>query len=249
MNDILIETRNLSKVYESGTNRVVALQEASLTIPRGDFVAIMGPSGSGKSTFMNLIGCLDAPSTGTYEFEGLEVSDLNDDELAMVRCTKIGFVFQNFNLIARTSALANIEMPRFYNFRGLKGRVEAAKKRLEEVGLGSRAHHTPNEMSGGQQQRVAIARALVNDPSLILADEPTGALDSRTTEEIMAIFQQLNREGKTIIIVTHEAEVAEHCKRIVRFRDGEIVSDEAVKEQINAEDVLARMTAKAGSAA
>jgi putative ABC transport system ATP-binding protein len=199
----------------------------------------MGPSGSGKSTFMNVIGCLDVPTTGSYQLDGLEVESLNDDELAMLRCTKIGFVFQNFNLIARTSALANVEMPRFYNFRGLKGRVETALRRLDEVGLSERIHHTPNEMSGGQQQRVAIARALVNDPSLILADEPTGALDSRTSEEIMAIFQHLNDEGRTVVIVTHEPDVAAHCKRIVKFRDGRVVSDEPVANPIDAREVLA----------
>lgn len=236
--DALIEVRGLGKTYRTGGIELKALHDVDLTISRGEFVAIMGPSGSGKSTFMNLIGCLDVPSHGSYVLDGYEVSELDDDELAAIRCTKIGFVFQNFNLLARTSALLNVELPRFYNWRGLKGRAEAAKKQLEVVGLADRSDHTPSALSGGQQQRVAIARALVNDPSMILADEPTGALDTRTGEEIMAIFQRLNQEGKTVILVTHEPDIAQHAKRIVRFRDGALVSDERVANPMNAEEIL-----------
>lgn len=240
MSNNVVEVHGLTKIYQTGSLKLIALDDVSLEVPAGDFVAIMGPSGSGKSTFMNMVGCLDVPTSGTYTLDGLTVSDLNDDELAMVRCTKIGFVFQNFNLIARTSALANVEMPRFYNFRGLTNRKEAAQKRLAEVGLAERSDHVPSELSGGQQQRVAIARALVNDPALILADEPTGALDTRASEEIMAIFQKLNREGKTVMIVTHEHDIALHAKRIVTFRDGKIVSDEKVAVPLIADEIIAK---------
>lgn len=235
----IIETKNLTKTYQTGRVDVHALKGVDLTFDRGEFVAIMGPSGSGKSTFMNLIGCLDTPSDGSYILDGFEVSGLSDDELAFLRCTKLGFVFQTFNLLPRTSALLNVELPRFYNWIGMKGRREEAKRRLAEVGLEERADHAPNELSGGQQQRVAIARALVNDPDVIFADEPTGALDTRTSEEIMAIFQNLNRQGKTVILVTHEQDIALHANRIVRFRDGEVVSDERVASPIDARDVLA----------
>lgn len=228
----LIETKNLGKTYRAGRIEVPALSGVDLTIHHGEFVAIMGPSGSGKSTFMNLIGCLDTPTSGSYKLDGVEVSSLSDDELAMVRCTKIGFVFQGFNLLARTSALMNVELPRYYNWRGLKGRVEAARSRLSEVGLADREHHAPNELSGGQQQRVAIARALVNDPAMVLADEPTGALDTKTSIEIMGIFIKLHAQGKTVILVTHEPDIAEYAHRVVRFRDGHILSDEPQKPKV-----------------
>jgi putative ABC transport system ATP-binding protein len=226
----VVETRGVSKVYRMGPVEVRALHNIDLRIARGDFVAVMGASGSGKSTLMNILGCLDRPTEGTYLLEGQDVSELDRDELALIRNEKIGFVFQRYNLLPRLSALKNVALPLLYSPDGHgedeEGPEERAQRALEAVGLGDRAHHRPNELSGGQQQRVAIARALVNDPAIILADEPTGNLDSRAGHEIMALLEGLNRQGVTLIVVTHEDDIAAYARRVVRLHDGEIVADE-----------------------
>jgi putative ABC transport system ATP-binding protein len=221
----LIETRDLSRVYDLDAGRVVALDRVSLEVDEGDFVAVMGPSGSGKSTFMNLIGCLDRPTGGTYRLAGTAVESLGANGLARLRNREIGFVFQQFNLLPRTDALGNVELPMVYAGLDRKARRTKALAALERVGLADRSHHRPMQLSGGQQQRVAIARALVNDPSILLADEPTGALDSRTAAEILALFQELNREGMTIVLVTHDADVGRHARRLIRFKDGHVIED------------------------
>jgi putative ABC transport system ATP-binding protein len=222
----MIELTDIAKTYRMGNVEICALCGVSLRVGPGELIAVMGPSGSGKSTLMNVIGCLDRPTAGSYRFESREISDLTDDELAAVRNVKIGFVFQSFNLLPRFSALKNVEVPLIYS--GVPGRLrrERAAPVLERVGLGERMHHKPSELSGGQQQRVAIARALVNNPPLILADEPTGNLDSRSGEEILNIITDLNKQGVTIMIVTHDRDVAARCKRIINLKDGRIVSDQ-----------------------
>ena len=225
----LIETRDLGRVYDLDAGRVVALDRVSLDIEAGDFVAVMGPSGSGKSTFMNLIGCLDKPTAGRYRLAGTAVESLDADGLARLRNREIGFVFQQFNLLPRVDALANVELPMIYAGFDRRTRRARALQALSRVGLAERAHHRPMQLSGGQQQRVAIARALVNSPSLLLADEPTGALDSRTAAEILGLFQELNREGATIVLVTHDAEVSRHARRLVRFKDGQVTEDRGQK--------------------
>jgi len=224
---MLIEVRDLVKVYAMGETEVRALAGVSVDIAEGEFIAVMGPSGSGKSTFMNLLGCLDRPTSGEYRLAGERVSELGADRLAQVRNRQIGFVFQHFNLLARTPAVENVELPLVYAGLPKKERLEKAMRMLERVGLAERAHHHPSQLSGGQQQRVAIARALVTEPLLILADEPTGALDSHTSLEIMALFRELNRQGMTVILVTHESDVARCAARVIRFLDGRILRDEA----------------------
>jgi putative ABC transport system ATP-binding protein len=222
---MLIEMRDLEKTYTVGEEKVRALRGVTFSIDRGEYVAIMGPSGSGKSTLMNLIGCLDTPTGGEYLLNGTQVQSMTDDDLARIRNREIGFVFQTFNLLARTSALAQVELPLVYSGLPKKERRERAEKALERVGLSDRAHHNPNELSGGQRQRVAIARALVTGPSLLLADEPTGNLDSATGEDIMRLFRELNDQGNAIILVTHEEDIAAHARRIIRIRDGRISDD------------------------
>lgn len=239
----LIRIDHLAKTYQLGEVEVHALRGISLSIARGEFVAIMGASGSGKSTFMNILGCLDTPTRGTYILEGIDVGKLSRDELAAIRNRSIGFVFQGFNLLSRTSAIENVELPLLYGSASQKDRHQRATRALEVVGLGSRIHHFPNQLSGGQQQRVAIARALVNDPSIVLADEPTGNLDSRTSVEVMEIFQQLNRKGITILLVTHEPDIASFAKRQIVFRDGRIRSDRINAEPRDASAVLKEMPA------
>jgi putative ABC transport system ATP-binding protein len=225
----MITVNNIVKTYQTGSMSLTVLKNISIHIDRGEMVAIMGPSGSGKSTLMNIIGCLDRPTSGSYSLDGQEVAKLSENQLAEVRSRKIGFVFQQFNLLSRSTALRNVELPMIYS--GARNRTGLAKSALSRVGLDDRMDHRPNQLSGGQQQRVAIARAIVNEPLVLMADEPTGALDTKTGEEIMTIFQELNNEGKTVIVVTHEADIANHCNRIIRFKDGEIVSDEPVQNR------------------
>jgi putative ABC transport system ATP-binding protein len=224
---MLIELKNIVKDYQLGMDTVHALRGVDLKIQKNEYVSIMGPSGSGKSTLMNLLGCLDTPSSGVYRLNGSNVSEMDDDHLAEIRNREIGFVFQNFNLLPRASAVHNVELPLIYNGTPAARRKDLAEKTLKKVGLGDRMNHRPNELSGGQRQRVAVARALINNPSIILADEPTGNLDTRTGDEIMDLFEELHETGNTIILVTHEEYIAEHSDRIIRLRDGKIERDEA----------------------
>jgi putative ABC transport system ATP-binding protein len=233
---VVISTKDLRKTYDMGATKVYALRGVNVEISVNDYVALMGPSGSGKSTLMNLLGCLDTPSSGDYLLDDINVSTMTDGELAEVRNRKIGFVFQTFNLLPRLSALDNVALPLVYSGWSKADREARAKEVLEEVGLGDRVDHKPNELSGGQRQRVAIARALVNNPSIILADEPTGNLDTKTSIEIMKIFENIHSKGNTVILVTHEPDIAEHAHRIIRLRDGEVESDEKNKNIVSVDD-------------
>jgi putative ABC transport system ATP-binding protein len=239
----IIAVKALTKDYELGPHVVHALRGVTVDIEAGEFVAVMGPSGSGKSTFMNLLGCLDTPTAGRYELDGRDVARLGRDELARIRNAKIGFVFQQFNLLPRTSALENVELPLLYSGVPVRDRRRRAHERLEQVGLAERAHHHPSQLSGGQQQRVAIARSLVNDPAVVLADEPTGNLDTRTSVEILALLQRLNRAGLTIVLVTHEPDIAAYAGRVLGFRDGRLISDERQPAPSDAAVVLAGLPA------
>jgi len=242
MNQKIIDIKNVTKVYKIGNIKVNALNGINLEINRGEFLSIMGPSGSGKSTLMNILGCLDTPTSGSYLLEDVNVAGLNDNQLAEIRNKKVGFVFQTFNLLSRTNITGNVELPLIYSKGNRsKSRKDLISKVIDSVGLAEWVRHRPNELSGGQRQRVAIARALVNDPAIILADEPTGNLDSRTGEEIMAIFQNFNRQGKTILFVTHEIDLAKHAGRIIYLKDGIITGEEIIKDPINAQKRLEDM--------
>ncbi len=247
MTEYVIRTEGLSRDYLIGPEPIHALADISVSVLSGEFIAVMGPSGSGKSTFMNLLGCLDTPTSGRYIFDGIDVSEVARDELARIRSAKIGFVFQTFNLLPRMTALENVALPLMYGGYPRRQRRSRAEHVLEALGLADRMHHQPTQLSGGQQQRVAIARALVNEPAMILADEPTGALDTRTGIEIMAEFQRLNRDGITIVVVTHEAEIAVYASRILRFRDGRLEDDEKVRAPADAAAELAARTGSAGT--